>query len=366
MSSTSPLRIQVPLGRRSYDVVLAPDYRGLSRELTHLRLGGRAFVLTDQHVGPFYGRAVARALRLAGFEVFGQMIPPGERQKSMRRLGWLLDRLADARLERGDILVALGGGMIGDLGGFAAATYLRGIQLVHLPTTLLAAVDSAIGGKTGVNLTRGKNLVGAFHQPRLVYSSLGTLATLPERELRSGLAEVIKAGMVGDPRLVAHLERHLEEVLALKPKALLTAVAAAVRVKARIVALDEREAGRRALLNYGHTIGHAIESATGYRRFLHGEAVALGMVAAAGLATALGVCSLRTAERQNLLLARAGLPLRAAGLAKRAILANMQYDKKIKRKEQRFVLTSRVGSASLHSHLSHALVERAISSITKG
>jgi len=317
-------------------------------------------------VGPLYGGAVAGALRRAGVQVSGQMIPAGERQKSMRRLGWLLDRLADVRLERSDTLIALGGGMIGDLGGFAAATYLRGIQLVHLPTTLLAAVDSSIGGKTGVNLTRGKNLVGAFHQPRLVYSALRTLATLPQRQLRSGLAEVIKAGMVGDPRLVAHLEGHLEEVLALEPKALLTAVAAAVRVKARIVAMDEREVGRRALLNYGHTIGHAIESATGYRRFLHGEAIALGMVAAAGLAMALGVCSRRTAKRQNLLLARAGLPLRATGLANRAILANMQYDKKITRNRQRFVLTSRVGSASLHSHLSNVLVERAISSITKG
>lgn len=365
LSRTRPLRLRVPLGRRSYDVVLAPDYAGLPRELVRLDLGGRAFLLTDRHVGPLYGRAVVLALRRAGFQVAGRMIPAGEREKSMARLGWLLDQLAGARLERRDTLVTLGGGVVGDLGGFAASAYLRGIHLVHLPTTLLAVVDSSIGGKTGVNLSRGKNLAGAFHQPRLVYSALGTLATLPRRELRSGLAEVIKAGMVGDHRLIAHLEEHLEDVLALEPRALLTALAAAVRVKVRIVAADEREAGRRALLNYGHTVGHAIESATRYRRFLHGEAVALGMVAAAWLSTAMGISSLRTAERQNHLLARAGLPLCASGLSSSAILTNMQYDKKMNRKRQRFVLTSRVGSASLRQHLSHALVERAIYSITK-
>jgi 3-dehydroquinate synthase len=347
-------------------VVLARDYAGLAGELARLELGGRAFLLTDRHVGPLFSGAVVRALRRAGLHVSGQMIPAGERQKSMRRLAWLLDRLADARLERNDTLVALGGGVIGDLGGFAAASYLRGIQLVHLPTTLLAVVDSSIGGKTAVNLARGKNLAGAFHQPRLVYAALHTLASLPRRQLRSGLAEVIKAGMIADPSLVAHLEGHLEEILALAPQALLPAVAAAVRVKARIVGMDEREAGQRALLNYGHTVGHAIESATGYRRFLHGEAVAVGMVAAAWLATALGVCSPATAERQNRLLARAGLPLRAGGLASRAILAKMRHDKKISQGRQRFVLTSRVGSASVQGPLSHALVERAISYITKG
>ena len=359
-------RLRVRLGVRSYDVVFAAGLGVLPAELRRLGLGRRAFLLTDRHVAPLHGRAAALALRRAGLAVAGAVIPAGEGQKSLRRAGWLLDRLLDAGLDRSDTLVTLGGGVVGDLGGFVAATYLRGIALVHLPTTLLAMVDSSIGGKVGVNLPRGKNLVGAFHQPRLVYAALGTLATLPRRELRSGLAEVIKAGMVGDRRLIAHLDAHLEEVLALEPAALRGAVAGAARVKARIVAADEREAGLRALLNYGHTIGHAIEAATRYRRFLHGEAVALGMVAAARLATELGVGSRRTAELQDCLLARAGLPLAAARLQIPAILSKIKYDKKIHDGRVRLVLTSRVGSASVHEAPSGGGLERAIASITVG
>jgi len=294
------------------------------------------------------------------------VIPAGERQKSLRRLGWLLDRLLDAGIGRRDTLFTLGGGVVGDLGGFAAACHLRGIALIHLPTSLLAMVDAAIGWKVGVNLPRGKNRVGAFHQPRLVYAALGTLATLPGRELRAGVAEIIKSGMVGSSHLITHLEAGLEQVLALEPTALAEAVVGAQRVKTAIVTADEREAGRRALLNYGHTVGHAIEAVTGYRRFLHGEAVSLGMVAATHLSYDLGVSGRRTAERQNDLLARAGLPLRAGSLSVPGILSKLFVDKKVRDGKLRFVLTSRVGSASVRDQPSDPYLKRAISSIITG
>jgi len=284
-----PVRIRVPMPDRPYDVVLARDYGALASELARLGLGRRAFVLTDRAVARHHGPAVARAVRAAGLAGAGAVLKGGEREKSLARyervLGWMLR----AGVERGDTLVALGGGVVGDLGGFAAATYLRGIALVQLPTTLVAIVDSAIGGKVGVNLAQGKNLAGAFHPPRLVYGTLSALASLPTRELKSGLAEVVKAGMVGDARLIRHLEQHAIAILAGEAAPLQTAIARAIRVKAAVVAADEHEQGRRLILNYGHTIGHAIEAATGYRRFRHGEAVALGMAAAARLGVESGV-----------------------------------------------------------------------------
>jgi 3-dehydroquinate synthase len=272
-----------------------------------------------------------------------------------------------AGIERGDTMVALGGGVIGDLAGFAAATYQRGIAFIQLPTTLLAMVDSSVGGKVGVNLAGGKNLAGAFHQPRLVYAALSTLGTLPRRELRSGLglAEIIKAAMIGDPRLTALLEWSLEDLLALSPSVVRSAVARAVRLKARVVAADERETGLRAVLNYGHTVGHAIEAATAYRRFRHGEAVALGMVAASRLALALGRTDPETVARQDLLLARAGLPLAARGLPHAAILEALGRDKKARRRRPRFVLVARPGVASIEA-VPAALVARAVASLEAG
>lgn len=345
-------------------MILAPDYSGLPDALARLGLRGRAFVLTDRNVGTFHGRRVIRTLKHFGLQVHGAAIPAGERQKSLRRLGWLLDRLLDARIERGDTLFALGGGVVGDLGGFAAACYLRGIALVQLPTSLLAMVDAAIGGKVGVNLPRGKNLAGAFHQPRLVYAAVGALATLPDREFRAGLAEIIKSGMVGDARLIVRLESDMDQVLARRPVPLARAIADAQRVKGRVVAVDEREAGRRAILNYGHTVGHAVESATGYRRFLHGEAVSLGMTVAARLAASLGVCRTRTAERQGELLTRAGLPIAARGLPIPDVIRNLFVDKKVKEGRLRIVLTSRVGSASVREQPVDLQLVRAIHSIT--
>ncbi len=361
--SPAPHRLRVPLGPRGYEVVLAEDFAALPAALAPLRLGRRAFVLTDRNVQPLHGRSFTAALRRAGLDVRTAVIPAGEREKSLDRLGWVLARLVAAGIERGDTFFALGGGVIGDLGGFAAAAYLRGISCVQVPTTLLAMVDSAIGGKVGVNLPGGKNLAGAFHQPRLVYAALSTLATLPGRELRSGLAEVIKTGMIGDRALIAHLERRIEDVLALSPVALPEAVARAVRFKARVVAADEREAGIRVLLNYGHTVGHAIEAATAYRRFRHGEAVALGMVAAGRLALALGISDPETVARQDLLLARAGLPLGVGNLPRDRILDALARDKKARGGKLRLVLAPRVGTGRVIVAPPPALVARAVGSL---
>jgi 3-dehydroquinate synthase len=362
----SQLRIRVALGPRRYDVILADDFAGLAAALAPLRLGRRAFILTDRHVASLHARALVTVLRRAGFVASLLVIPAGEREKSLQRLGRVLDRMVVAGLERGDTLFACGGGVIGDLGGFAAATYLRGIGFVQVPTTLLAMVDSSVGGKVGVNLRRGKNLAGAFHQPRLVYAPFSTLATLPARELRSGLAEIIKAGMIGDRGLIAHLEWSIEDVLHLAPAALREAVARAVRLKARVVAADEREAGIRAILNYGHTVGHAIEVATGYRRFRHGEAIALGMVAAGRLALELGVADPEVVARQDLLIARAGLPLAARDLPARAVLAALTRDKKVRGGKLRFVLVPRVGAAGLITAPPPALVSRAVAGLALG
>jgi 3-dehydroquinate synthase len=319
------------------------------------------FLLTDRPVAAHHLPAVRRALRAAGCSGSGLVLASGERQKSLAGYRRVLSRMLAAGVERTDTLVALGGGVIGDLGGFAAATYLRGIPLVQLPTTLLAMVDSAIGGKVAVNLPEGKNLAGAFHPPRLVYAALTTLDTLPQRELRSGLAEVVKAGMIGDPALVRHLERHASAILNREPARLAAAIARAVRVKARVVAMDEHERGRRMILNYGHTIGHAIEAATDYRRFRHGEAVALGMAAAAHLGIQAGVTPPSLAERQNRLLELLGLPIRAAHLPVPVILDKLRYDKKIRDGKLRFVLTPQIGSASVREqpvgrHLSSAIL----------
>lgn len=364
MGEQSSGRLRVALGARSYDVLLARGWRGLTPAVRRLATGPRALLVTDDHVGPLYAGAVRAALAAAGLRTATARLRAGEARKTLPHAARLYERALDCGLDRGDLIVALGGGVVGDMAGFAAATYLRGVALIQLPTTLLAMVDAAVGGKTGVNLSRGKNLVGAFHQPRLVYANLATLATLSRRQLRAGLAEVIKCGMIRDARLFRHLETRLAAVLALEPAPLASAVLGAVRVKARIVAADEREGGVRALLNYGHTVGHAIETVTRYRRYLHGEAVAIGMQAAARLAVELGVASPSTAARQERLLAAAGLPRVAPALPVAAILAALRRDKKVQAGTLRFVLTSKVGSASVHRQPSATALRRSIASIT--
>ncbi|MBI2383755.1 MAG: 3-dehydroquinate synthase [Gammaproteobacteria bacterium] len=308
----------------------------------------RLKIVTDANVAPHYLAPLLRALALRPEDAL--VLPAGEAQKTLASAERVLDWLLAARLPRDGCLVALGGGVVGDLVGFAAAIYQRGVDFIQVPTTLLAQVDSSVGGKTGVNHPRGKNMIGAFHQPRLVVADLDTLRTLPPRELLAGLAEVVKYGMLGDAQLFAWLEKTLDWLLALDANALAKAVEQCCTMKARIVALDERESGPRALLNLGHTFGHAIETHTGYTQWLHGEAVAVGLCMAADLSARLGWIAAEAADRCLGLLGRAGLPTQLPpGMTPARFMELMGLDKKVQGGRLRLVLLKAVGQAVVTS-----------------
>jgi 3-dehydroquinate synthase len=302
-------------------------------------------VVTNGTVAPLYLARVEAAL--AGRRVAAVVLPDGEQYKTPATVARVLDALVERRMNRDACVAALGGGVVGDIAGFAAACYQRGVDYVQLPTTLLAQVDSAVGGKTGVNHPGGKNLIGAFHQPRAVVSDTEALHTLPPRELRAGLAEVLKYGLVADAGFLDWLEANLEGLLALEPAPLARAVRRCCEIKAEIVAADEREQGRRALLNLGHTFGHAIESAAGYGAWLHGEAVAAGMVMAADLSQRLGWLGVAEVERVRRLLGRAGLPVAAPRIGAARALELMAMDKKVAAGRIRLVLLRRLGEGVL-------------------
>jgi 3-dehydroquinate synthase len=277
------------------------------------------------------------------------ILPDGEQHKTLQTAGWVFDELVGKKLNRDAIVLALGGGVVGDIAGFAAACYQRGIGYVQIPTTLLAQVDSSVGGKTGVNHTGGKNLIGAFHQPLAVIADTDTLSTLPDRELSAGLAEVIKYGCVADFEFLGWLDSNMEKLLGRDVEALTYAVARSCEIKASIVGEDERERGRRAILNFGHTFGHAIEAATDFERYLHGEAVALGMVMAADFSRELGLIDEAAKERVDGLLRRAGLPTEAPKVGAARALELMQMDKKVLAGKVRLVLLERLGSGIIVS-----------------
>ena len=342
----APRRIEVALGARSYPVLVGA---GLLRQPQHWagRLRGRHVLLvTDANVAPHYLAAVERAL--SGHTVAVEVLPPGEQEKSWQRLGSLLERLAALGASRDASVVALGGGVVGDLAGFAAACWMRGVGFLQLPTTLLAMVDSSVGGKTAVNLPQGKNLAGAFHQPVAVVADTDTLATLPGRELAAGLAEVVKYAAIRDAAFLDWLEGSADALLARDPAALSHAIAASCAHKAAIVARDETEQGERALLNFGHSFGHALETVAGYGTLLHGEAVAIGMVLAARLAERLAMAPSGDAARLQALLARLGLPTTPPpGVDPSALLAAMRLDKKNVSGQLRLVLWRGLGRAGL-------------------
>jgi len=334
-------RLRIELGERSYPILIGPgllDDAGLMDEAVAAR---DVLVVSNVTVAPLYLGRLERAL--AGRRVASSVLPDGERHKTLDAVARVLDALVERRMNRDACVAALGGGVVGDIAGFAAACYQRGIDYVQVPTTLLAQVDSSVGGKTGVNHPGGKNLIGAFHQPRAVVSDIGTLATLPPRELRAGLAEVIKYGLVADAGFLSWIEANLDGLLALEPGALGHAVRRSCELKAEIVAEDEREHGRRALLNLGHTFGHAIEAAAGYGEWLHGEAVAAGLVMAADLSRRLGWIDAADAARVKSLLLRAGLPVAAPPIGAGRALALMGLDKKVLAGRIRLVLLRRLG-----------------------
>jgi len=337
--------LRIELGARSYPIHIGSGLLGERARLDQALPRGRLLAVTNATVAPLYLPLVRSAL--AGRALDACVLPDGERYKTAATLGVIYDALAGARVNRDGAILALGGGVVGDLAGFAAATWQRGIAYAQLPTTLLAQVDSSVGGKTGINHAAGKNLIGAFHQPCAVLADLGTLATLPERELKSGLAEVIKYGLIRDRAFLEWLERELPRLLARDPGALAEAVARSCAIKAAIVALDEREAGPRALLNLGHTFGHAIEAAAGYGEWLHGEAVAAGMVLAAETSARLGWLEPAAVARVRELLVRAGLPVAAPRIGVERALELMALDKKVEDGRVRLVLLRGLGHAVL-------------------
>jgi 3-dehydroquinate synthase len=342
-----PMRtVSVQLGNRSYAVKIAPGLlQKLGVECARLKLGHRCAIVTDTNVGRKFAKPVYESLVKAGFEPVLITVPAGEKSKRISVVENCYDQLAAHRLERKSFIVALGGGVVGDLAGFVAATYLRGIDFVQVPTTLLAQVDSSVGGKTGVNLKAGKNLAGAFYQPRLVLCDLDTLKNLPEREFRTGIAEVIKYGIIFDVNLFARVENCLPKILKRDSKTLSEIVARCCEIKAEVVSQDETETGLRAILNFGHTIGHAIENGSGYGKFLHGEAISIGQVAAAKLSQRILGLPERDVERIENLFARAGLPvqIKLNSAQRKKLFTAMKLDKKVSGGEIKFVLAEKIG-----------------------
>jgi 3-dehydroquinate synthase len=335
--------ITVELGERSYPIVIGSGLLGGGFDLAAHVGGPDCLVVTNETVEPLYLEALVADLQ--GKQVSAISLPDGEAYKTLETVEDILDTLVEHGANRDTTLVALGGGVVGDITGFAAACYMRGVDFVQVPTTLLAQVDSSVGGKTGVNHASGKNLIGAFHQPRAVLIDTDTLKTLPDREFRAGLAEVIKYGAIVDADFFAWLEGNIDALLAREAAALAVAIRRSCELKAEIVAEDERESGRRAILNFGHTFGHAIERCQGYGEWLHGEAVAAGMLMAARL----GGGDRAAADRLEGLLGRAGLPIQPPGVAPADMLAAMGMDKKVQGKRLRFVLLREFGDAFVTS-----------------
>lgn len=335
--------VRVNLGERSYDIAIGSGLLpGLGESCRSVVAGKRVLLVADATVDGLYGNRADASLAAAGFEVVRAVVPAGEESKSGAHYLALLEKAAAAALDRHACVVALGGGVVGDLAGFVAATYLRGVSFVQVPTTLLAMVDSAVGGKTGINLPQGKNLVGAFHQPALVVCDTDLLRTLSEREFAAGLAEVIKYGIIYDAGLFAQLERDMEG-LEDDHAALAGIIARSCAIKAEVVGQDEREAGLRAILNFGHTLGHALEKVAGYGMFLHGEAVGVGMAYAARLSARVQGLPEDQVQRIVDLIRRAGLPVKAPRLAWADLRRAMDVDKKSRGGQPRFVLAERIG-----------------------
>jgi 3-dehydroquinate synthase len=356
--------VPVRLGAHSYDIVVERGGLGtVGGRLSRMRVGARAALISAPGIFRLYGKRVTESLEAAGMTATAVEVPDGEAAKTLAVAEQCWNALLDAGLDRTSTVLSLGGGAIGDVAGFVAATYMRGMHLVHLPTTVVAQVDAAIGGKTAIDHPRAKNLVGAFHQPRLVVVDPETLTTLPEREFRSGLAEVIKHGIVLDAAYFADVETSAVSLLAREPATLERLIGGSCRLKARVVEQDEREAELRQVLNYGHTIGHALEAASRYQRWTHGEAVSLGIVAEARLAERLGLAKHPTVERQERLLAAVGLPTHATDIDADAVLAAIGRDKKARDGRVPFVLAPEIGAFRLVFDVPITAVRAALTSL---
>jgi 3-dehydroquinate synthase len=364
---TEPIVVTINLAGRAYEVLIGSNLLGSASRRIIAAVGRRRLVIvSDETVAALHLPTLTADLDAADLEFVALTVPAGEASKELHRFPALLDRLLALDLDRRTVIVALGGGVVGDLAGFAASCLLRGLDYIQIPTTLLAQIDSSVGGKTGVNASAGKNLVGAFHQPRLVLADLDMLGTLPRRELLAGYGEMVKYGLLGDAQFFELLERRAVELLTLEPTILASAIATCCRMKAEIVAEDEREAGRRGLLNLGHTFGHALEAETGFGdRLLHGEGVAIGTVMAAELSAGLGRLETRDADRIRRHFASVGLPTDAADLrlapgAATRLLGHMMHDKKTIDQRLNFITLDAIGRATILRDVEPAEVRRVL------
>lgn len=364
MQQTSPVvEVPIALGDRSYSILIGHSLLAQASSWQGLGAGQAAVIVTNDTVAPLYAESLRRALQGRYKTVHTVVLPDGEAHKTWQTLNLIFDALLQHKCDRKTTLFALGGGVVGDMTGFAAASYMRGVPFVQVPTTLLAQVDSSVGGKTGINHPLGKNMVGAFYQPHRVVCDLATLDTLPPREVSAGLAEIIKYGPIADMAFLDWIESHIDALVARDPVAMTQAVRRSCEIKAWVVGQDEREAGLRAILNFGHTFGHAIEAGLGYGAWLHGEAVGCGMVMAAHLSERLGLVDAAFVRRLTALIARAGLPVKGVQLAPdnaARYLELMRVDKKAEAGEIRFVVIDGPGRAALRS-APDALVAEVIS-----
>ena len=354
-------KVRVELGAASYDIFLGSNLQSeLTAFVKEQPFSHKALVVSDENVGKLYGERTLEALRAAGLKPELCLVPAGESSKSLAVADEIFTRAIELGLDRRSPVFALGGGVVGDLAGFIAATYMRGVPFVQLPTSLLAQVDSSVGGKVAVNHRLGKNLIGAFYQPAAVFADLASFATLPEREIRTGLGEIVKYGVIYDADFFAWLEEHAAEALCLSPAAALLMVERSCEIKAAVVSKDEKEGGLRRILNYGHTIAHAIEKETHYARYNHGEAVAIGSLGAAYISEALGMIDDAAVRRLNNLTERLGLPLRAQGCTVDGLYAAIFHDKKTVDGKVNWVLMEAVGKVCVRSDVPEDVVRAAM------
>ena len=354
-------RVKIDLADRSYDILIGRHLLEQTGELLKERVkAGRAIVITHPGINRLYGERVVASLRQKGFQPECVEVPEGEGSKTLDEAGRLYDRLVEFNCDRQTVLAALGGGVIGDLTGFVAATFMRGVPFIQIPTTLLAQVDSSVGGKTAVNHPRGKNLIGAFYQPRLVVIDVDTLQSLPQDEFRAGMAEVIKYGVIADQDLFEFIDKQAQAILGLDLAVLEHVIETSCAIKARVVEKDERESQYRMILNFGHTLGHALEAVSGYSGLKHGEAVAIGMVYAARLSKETGRCSLAVFRRIRGLVEKMGLPSRLPNLRVESIIEAMYLDKKTENKSIKFILVKDIGLIEIADGFSESVLQKTL------
>jgi len=356
-------KVRVILGSRSYDICIGHNILGNFKDsLPGLSIGKKIAIVTNPSLRRLYGEALYRQLKDSDFAPLMIELPAGERYKTLKSVSRIYDVLIQEKFERNSSIIALGGGVIGDVAGFVAATYLRGVPYIQIPTSLVAQVDSSVGGKTGVNHPQGKNLIGAFYQPILVWIDVAVLKTLPRRELIAGMAEVVKYGVIADERFFNFIEEHHKKILSLEREAIIPVVERSCEIKAQIVSADEKERGLRAILNFGHTFGHAIETVTEYKAYKHGEAVAMGMVCAAKLSSLMGICNKEVHERIKGLCKILGLKTSLPHVDFEVFWGVLQRDKKVKDEKVRFVLPVRLGEVRVIEDVDRSILQEAIQS----